>query len=188
AAEDARRPFDLERGPLFRPALIALGEGDHVVLGSMHHVVSDGWSRGVLVREIGALYAAFAAGRPSPLPALPVQYADYAAWQRGWLAGEALAAEVAWWRERLAGLPPRLELPTDRPRPSVLSLRGLDRTVRLAGAAGEAVHALARRQGATVFMVLLAAWEALLRFYSGQEDLAVGTPIAGRTRLELEGL
>src|SRR5206468_1165368 len=97
--------------PLFRPLLLQLGETEHVLLGSMHHIVSDGWSMGVLVREVGALYAAFAAGRPSPLPELPMQYADFAVSQRGWLAGEALAAEVAYWRERLCGLPARLELP-----------------------------------------------------------------------------
>src|SRR5262249_14565056 len=114
--EESARPFDLARGPLLRGSLLRLGPADHVALVTMHHIVSDGWSMGLLVREVTALYAAFAAGRRSPLPALSVQYADYAAWQRSWLLGEALEGEIAYWRGQLGGLPPVLELPTDRPR------------------------------------------------------------------------
>ena len=154
----------------------------------MHHIASDGWSMGILVREVAALYAAFAAGRPSPLPELPVQYADFAVWQSSWLQGEVLEREIAYWRQQLAGLPPLLELPTDRPRPAVQSFRGATRPVRLpAGLTGQ-MEALARREGATLFMVLLAGFQALLARTSGQEDLAVGSPIAGRNRVEIEGL
>src|SRR5215207_166577 len=118
AAVEARRPFDLARGPLLRVQLLRLAAEEHVLLLTMHHIVSDGWSMGVLVKEAAALYRAFAAGRPSPLAELPVQYADYAAWQRGWLQGEVLESQIAYWREQLAGAPPVLELPTDHPRPA----------------------------------------------------------------------
>ncbi len=154
----------------------------------MHHIASDGWSMGILVREVTALYAAFAAGRPSPLPELPVQYADFAVWQRSWLHGEVLESEIAFWRRQLAGLPPLLELPTDRPRPAVQSFRGAARPVRLPAGLTRQVEALGRREGATLFMVLLAGFQALLARYSGQDDLAVGTPVAGRNRVEIEGL
>ncbi|MFP5286891.1 MAG: condensation domain-containing protein, partial [Thermoanaerobaculia bacterium] len=127
--EEAVRPFDLARGPLLRSLLLQLGENDHIFALTLHHIVSDGWSAGVLVREVAALYAAFAEGRPSPLPELPVQYADFAAWQRSRLQGEVLESELSFWRRQLAGLPPRLELPTDRPRPGVQSFRGASRPV-----------------------------------------------------------
>ncbi len=143
---------------------------------------------GVLVREVAALYAAFAEGRPSPLPELPVQYADFAVWQRAWLHGEVLESEIAFWRRQLAGLPPLLELPTDRPRPAVQSFRGAARPVRLPAELTRQAQALGRREGATLFMVLLAGFQALLARYSGQDDLAVGTPVAGRNRVEIEGL
>ena len=154
----------------------------------MHHIASDGWSMGILVREVAALYAAFAEGRPSPLPELPVQYADFAVWQRSWLHGEVLESEIAFWRRQLAGLPPLLELPTDRPRPAVQSYRGASRPVRLPAGLTRQVEALARREGATLFMVLLAGFQALLARSSGQDDLAVGSPVAGRNRVETEGL
>ncbi|HSF41151.1 MAG TPA: non-ribosomal peptide synthase/polyketide synthase, partial [Thermoanaerobaculia bacterium] len=186
--EEASRPFDLTRGPLLRGALLRLGEGDHIALLTLHHIASDGWSMGILVHELMALYAAFAEGRPSPLSELPVQYADFAAWQLSWLQGKALDNEVSYWQQQLAGLPPRLELPTDRPRPAVQSFRGASRETRLSAELTRQVHILSRREGATPFMVLLAGFEALLARYSGQEDLAVGTPIAGRNRLETEGL
>src|SRR5882757_2470306 len=140
------------------------------------------------VREVAVLYAAFAEGRPSPLPELPVQYADFAVWQRSWLQGEVLEREIAYWKQHLAALPPHLSLPTDRPRPAVQSYRGATRPVRLpAGLTGQ-MEALARREGATLFMVLLAGFQALLARTSGQDDLAVGSPIAGRNRVEIEGL
>ncbi|HEV7669747.1 MAG TPA: non-ribosomal peptide synthase/polyketide synthase [Thermoanaerobaculia bacterium] len=188
AAEEAARPFDLARGPLFRAAALRLGPEEHVVLATMHHIVSDGWSIEVLVREVTALYGAFAAGLPSPLPELPLQYADYAAWQRGWLQGEVLARELAYWRGRLGGAPGLLELPTDRPRPAVQSFRGAVEEVRFAPELAAEVRQLARRRSATVFMVLASGFQALLARYSGQRDVSVGTPIAGRNRLETEGL
>src|SRR6185295_3516811 len=156
AAAEAGRPFDLARGPLLRATVLRLDERDHAVLLIMHHIASDGWSMGVLVREVAALYPAFAARRPSPLPELPVQYADFAVWQRSWLRGEVLERETAFWRQQLAGLPPLLELPTDRPRPAVLSHCGAIRPVRLPATLVRRAEALGRREGATLFMVLLA--------------------------------
>ena len=194
-AELARRvdewsamPFDLERGPLFRARLLKAADDDHLLLVGMHHVVTDGWSIGVLWREVVALYHAFAAGEPSPLPELPIQYADFAAWQRRWLSGERLERQVAWWREHLAGAPGLLELPTDRPRPATQSYRGAGYAFTLPADAVEPVRALAQREGATLFMALLAAFDVLLARWSGQEQVVVGTPVAGRTRRETEGL
>ncbi len=190
-AAEAGRPFDLSglRGdPMLRGLLLRLGAADHVVVLSMHHIASDGWSMGLLVSEVTALYAAFVKGEPSPLPELPVQYADFAVWQRSLLKGEALAREIEWWRRQLAGLPPLLTLPTDRPRPAVQSFRGATRPVLLPAGLTRQAEELAQRSGATLFMVLLAAFQALLARYSGQDDLAVGTPVAGRTHLEVESL
>jgi amino acid adenylation domain-containing protein len=187
---DAQRPFDLARGPLLRGTLVrygSQGEREHALLFAMHHIASDGWSMGVLVRELGALYRAFVSGRPSPLPELPVQYADFAAWQRRWLAGPVLAGELAWWRQALAGLQP-LDLPTDRPRPPVVTTRGGVRPFALSAELSAALVQGARSAGATLFMALLAAFAALLARSTGRDDLAVGSPIANRTRREIEGL
>jgi len=186
--EDAARPFDLAAGPLLRAKLLRLGAGEHVALVNMHHIVSDGWSQGVLIREIGALYAANVAGRPSPLAELPIQYADYALWQREWLQGEALARQVEYWKDRLSGAPAALALPTDRPRPAVQSFRGAVLPFGLSAELSSGLVDLSRRSGATLYMVLLAAFSVLLGRYSGQEDIVVGSPIAGRRRAELEGL
>ncbi|HEY2738874.1 MAG TPA: amino acid adenylation domain-containing protein, partial [Thermoanaerobaculia bacterium] len=186
--EEAGRPFDLARGPLVRGALLRLAAEDSIVVLTLHHIVSDGWSMGILVREMTALYAAFSAGTPSPLPDLPVQYADFAAWQRSWLHGEVLEGEISFWRRQLAGLPPLLELPTDRPRSAARSSRGTARLVRLPAGLARQVQALGRSEGATLFMVLLAGFQALLARFSGQRDLAVGSPVAGRNRVEIEGL
>jgi amino acid adenylation domain-containing protein len=188
AREEARRPFDLERGPLVRFTLLRIGELDSALLATLHHIVSDGWSLQVFFRELAALYRAAESGVPARLPELPVQYADHADWQRRWLAGEVLEAELAFWRERLAGAPALLDLPTDRPRPAVQSLRGglLPLTVP-AGVAGK-VKELSRRSGATLFMTLLAAFQALLARFSGEAHIPVGTPVAGRTRPEIENL
>jgi amino acid adenylation domain-containing protein len=186
--QEAARPFDLMRGPLLRSVLLRLAEGDHVLALTMHHIASDGWSMGILVREVAALYAALAAGRPSPLPDLPVQYADFALWQSSWLQGEVLERETAWWRQQLAGLPALLELPTDRLRPAAQSFRGSTRPMRLPAGLTRHLAALGRREGATLFMVLLAGLQALLARTSGQDDLAVGSPAAGRNRMEVEGL
>ncbi|MFB1485405.1 condensation domain-containing protein, partial [Corallococcus sp. RDP092CA] len=188
AEAEMHRPFDLHTGPLIRALLFKLSEAEHVLVVTLHHIVSDGWSLGVLVREVATLYAAFAAGRPSPLPALPVQYADYAAWQRGWLQGATLQQEVDYWKRKLAGAPPVLELPTDRPRPTVRSTAGATFGFALPRELTEALKALAHREGGSLFMVLLAAWQGLLSRYTGQQDISVGSPIAGRTRAETEGL
>ncbi|MEW5926854.1 MAG: non-ribosomal peptide synthase/polyketide synthase [Gemmatimonadota bacterium] len=188
AAEEAARPFDLAAGPLLRAAALRLGEAEWGLLFTMHHIVSDGWSAGVLLRELSELYGALAGGRRAELPALPVQYADYAAWQRGWPTGDALEAGLDFWRERLRGAPPLLELPTDRPRPRVQDPRGARVRAGLPAEAARGLRALARREGATAFIALLAAWQALLSRYAGQEDVVVGTPVAGRTRLETEPL
>jgi hypothetical protein len=185
--EEARRPFDLARGPLIRALLLRLGAREHLVLATMHHIVSDAWSLGVLVREVSALYDAFRQGQPSPLPEPGLQYADYAQWQRQWLSGAVLQAQLDFWVERLAGVPV-LELPADRPRPSALSGRGAARALELPAELVDQVRDLGRQEGATLFMTLLAAFQVLLHRYSGQDDFAIGTPIAGRTRSELEGL
>jgi amino acid adenylation domain-containing protein/thioester reductase-like protein len=177
AAREAARPFDLTAGPLVRALLVRFGEEEHALLLTLHHIVTDLWSYGVLLREIAALYGG------TPLPDLPIQYADYAAWQRGWLRGEALDRLVEGWREILAGAPPAIELPTDRPHPEVPSGRGGRELIRIGGRL-EPI----RREGATLFMALLAAWSALLHRVTGQDDLTVGTPVAGRTRTELEDL
>ncbi|HEV2735687.1 MAG TPA: condensation domain-containing protein, partial [Longimicrobiaceae bacterium] len=188
AREQVARPFDLARGPLFRARLVRLAAEEHVLLIAVHHIVSDGWSMGVLFRELSALYAALSRGQPSPLAPLPVQPADFALWQRRWLAGGMLERQLAWWRERLAGAPPLLALPTDRPRPPVQRFRGALAYRWLPDALAAGARALARREGATSFMVFLAAFQALLARYSGQDDVSVGTQAAGRTRAETEGL
>jgi amino acid adenylation domain-containing protein len=185
---EAERPFDLEHDLLFRVALLRLDRQEHLLLFTMHHIVSDGWSMGVLNREVATLYEAFSDGRQSPLAELEVQYADYAIWQREWLQGEVLERQSAYWRKQLADTPPALELPTDRPRPAVRSYRGALEAVRLSPELTEALKELSRREGATLFMTLLAAFQVLLRRYSGQEDVVVGTPIANRTRSETEQL
>ncbi len=184
---EARRPFDLSQGPLVRAMLVRTAAEAHVSLLTLHHVVSDGWSMGVLIDEVGALYGAFARSVPSPLPELAIQYADFALWQRGWLAGEVLAAELGYWREALAGLAP-LDLATDRPRPPVQRYRGADQPFAIPAAAAGALLALGRRQGLTSYITLLAAFQALLHRYTGQDDVVLGTTVAGRNHRELEPL
>jgi len=188
AAAERSTPFDLEQGPLFRARLFRATDDDHLLLMGMHHAVTDGWSTGIFFRELSALYGAFSRGEASPLPALPVRYADFAAWQREWLRGERLDAQVAWWREHLAGAPAVLTLPTDRPRPPAQSHRGDRIAVSLPADAADGLRALALEQRATPFMALLAAFSLLLSRWSGQDDVVVGTPVAGRTRREVEGL
>jgi amino acid adenylation domain-containing protein len=187
-AEEAGRPFDLAAGPLFRATLLRVAEDDHVLLLAMHHVVSDGWSMDVLSREAVVLYGAFRQGAPSPLPELPVQYADYAVWQRRQLQGPMLEAQLGYWRDRLAGAPEVLELPADRPRPAARSFRGARVPIAFPLALQEGLRGLAREEGATLFMVLLAGWQTLLARYGGTDDVVVGTPVAGRGRGETEGL
>ncbi|HEV2735391.1 MAG TPA: amino acid adenylation domain-containing protein, partial [Longimicrobiaceae bacterium] len=188
ARDEAGRGWVLAREPLFRALLLRCAADEHVLLLSTHHIVTDGWSLGVLFRDLGALYAAAAAGEAPRLPPLPVRYADYALWQRSGLAGEALERPLAYWRARLAGAPALLELPADRPRPSVRAGRGRTLRWEVPGGTAAGLRALGRREGATLFMTLLAAWQLLLARYSGQEDVVVGTPVAGRTRPELEEL
>ncbi|HEU4560668.1 MAG TPA: amino acid adenylation domain-containing protein [Longimicrobium sp.] len=187
-ADEARAPFDLARGPLIRGRLIQLADDDHVLLITMHHIVSDGWSLGVLTRELGALYAAFRAGEPDPLPALPVQYADYAAWQRKWVEGEVLQAQAEYWTRTLAGAPELLELPADHPRPARQDFAGGMVGVELSEELTARLKALGARHGATLFMTLLAGWATLLSRLSGQGEVVVGTPTANRGRTEIEGL
>ncbi|NMO23696.1 condensation domain-containing protein, partial [Pyxidicoccus fallax] len=182
------RPFDLERGPLLRTALVKVSEQEHVLVLVMHHIVSDGWSMGILVKEVVGLYEAYAQGREAVLPELPVQYADYAVWQRDWLKGEVLEAQLEYWRQQLKGAPRALELPTDKPRPAVQTFRGDTRGFQWRKGLWEGVKGLAQREGATPFMVLLAAWQTVLSKYSGQDDVCVGSAIANRTRAETEGL
>jgi len=188
AAAAARRPFDLARGPLWRALLLRLGGSDHLLVLNFHHGVCDGWSLGVLMEELPALYRAFAAGLASPLPELPVQYADFAAWQRQWLAGELLAAQLAFWQRRLAGAPPLLDLPSDRPRPAIQRPAGGVHPFLLPAELRQRLAALSRRSGVTLFMALLAAWKLLLARTSGQQDIVVGTPVAGRNHLLIERL
>ncbi|HBL25588.1 MAG TPA: non-ribosomal peptide synthetase, partial [Acidobacteria bacterium] len=187
-AEDHNRPFDLARGPLFRATLLAAGPREHVALLNLHHAVADGWSWVVLVREIATLYPAFAAGLPAPLPALPLQYADFAAWQRAHLQGETLESELGYWREQLAGAPPPLRLPTDRPRTAGIGFTAGGVQRRFPAPLGRDLQALAGREGATLFMLLLAAWTTWLYRATGEEDLLAGVPIANRTHSEIEGL
>jgi amino acid adenylation domain-containing protein len=182
AALEGQRPFDLRRGPMLRAALLRLTAEEHVLLLGVHHIAFDGWSLDVLRRELGALYTAFAAGKPSPLAPLPVRYADYAVWQRQWLQGEVLESQLAWWRERLAGSPPALELPFDRPRPEAQSLRGAVERAGLPRGLFEG------RGGATPFMTLLAGVQAFLHRITGQDGFLVGTPVANRDRAEIQGL
>ncbi|MCP4662492.1 MAG: amino acid adenylation domain-containing protein [bacterium] len=186
--EEARRPFDLARGPLLRTRLLRLGDAEHVLLVTMHHAVSDGWSLGVLYRELALSYQAFSAGRTPELPELPIQVADFAVWQREWLRGEVLESQLAFWRKQLAGVPGALELPADRPRPAVRSYRGATRSMVLPEALRESLKALSREQGSTLFMTLLAAFKGLLYRVVDREDLVVGSLVANRGRSELEGL
>ena len=188
ATLDTQQPFDLASGPLVRLTVLELAESDHVLMLTMHHIVSDGWSMTVLMRELIVLYDAFSRGESSPLPELPIQYADYAVWQREWLQGEVLAQQLKYWRERLQGAPPVLELPTDHPRPAVQTLRGRMLKRRLSGELLQQIEALSRREGLTMYMSVLAAFVVVLARYSGQQEILVGTPIAGRTRREIEGL
>ncbi|HZF10851.1 MAG TPA: condensation domain-containing protein, partial [Thermoanaerobaculia bacterium] len=186
--EEMLSPFDLQRGPLLRVLLLRRAAEEHELVVNFHHIVSDGWSIRVFVRELGALYAAFLAGRPSSLPELPMQYVDFAAWQRSWLTGEILETELGYWRERLAGAPPLLRLPADRPRPAAPRRRGASLRLSLDAELAAGLRRLALAQEASLFMVLLAGLTTLLRRISGQDDLVVGTPIANRTRAELEEL
>jgi amino acid adenylation domain-containing protein len=186
--EEVRRPFDLARDAGLRALLARLGPDDHFLLVTCHHIAADNWSKGVLFRELAGLYNAFVAGRPAPLPELPIQYADFAVWQREYLQGEALRRQLAYWKEHLAGAPAALDLPADHPRPPVQTYRGARHFPRLPAELLGQVKELSRREHTTPFMTLLAGFKALLARYTGQEDVVVSVPIAGRTRAETEGL
>jgi amino acid adenylation domain-containing protein len=188
ATEEAGRPFDLAHGPVLRARLLELGARENVALLTMHHIVADGWSTGVLVREFGALYGAFSAGRPSPLPELSLQYADFAQWQRGWLQGQALEDQLAYWRKQLAGSPRALDLPTDRERPQGRAHRAGRSAWRLPIELVQKLEQLSSRNAATLFMTLLAAFDVLLSHYSGRDDTVVGTDIANRNHVGTEQL
>jgi amino acid adenylation domain-containing protein len=186
--EECLRPFDIKRLPLIRWSLLRLSEEDHVLIQVEHHLVHDGWSLALLMRELKTLYEAFCQNRPSPLPELPIQFADYAAWQRQWLRGEVLEGLLAFWKKRLAGCPPLLELPSDRPRPKVQSFRGAALLVELPPPLCKALRSLSRRRGVTLFMTMLAAFETLLCRYTGQDDLVIGSSVANRRLSETEQL
>jgi amino acid adenylation domain-containing protein len=188
AIQEAQQPFDLTTGLLLRVKLLRLAAAEHVLLLTMHHIVSDGWSLGVLMRELGVLYEGFSSGKPASLPELPIQYADFALWQREWLSGDVLDSQLAYWKQRLGGELPVLELPTDRPRPPVQTYRGASQSLELSKELTDALKALSQREGVTLFMTLLAAFKVLLYRYTGQEDVIVGSPIANRNWAEIEGL
>ncbi len=188
AREEARRTFDLARGPLVRTTLLRLAAGEHAMLLNMHHIVSDGWSLEIFLRDLGVLYQAFSERRPSPLPELPIQYADFASWQRQWLSGGVLDAQLAYWRGRLAGAPAVLALPADRPRPAVQGLTGSRRHIALSSRLTADLARWSDSRGVTLFMTVLAAFAALLGRMSGQTDVVLGAPIAGRNREETEPL
>lgn len=187
ALQEAQGVFDLQRGPLVRATLVRLAADDHVFLLAMHQITSDGWSSRVLWHELAALYEAFAAGKPPSLPALPIQYADFAYWQREWLQGEAQSRQLAYWKRQLSGTS-ELRLPTDHPRPPVLTFRGARHVLVLSATLTQTLKSVSRRQGVTLFMTLLAAFQTLLHRYTGQADIAVGSLIANRHRPEIEGL
>jgi len=188
AEAEARQPFDLQRGPLLRATLLRLAETEHIVLLTLHHIIADGWSMGVLVRELAQLYHAFVHNQPSPLPDLPVQYVDFVAWQHAYLRGATLERQLNYWKQRLGDLPPPLDLPTDRPRTAFNGARGAHRSFSLSAALTESLKAIGRSEDATLFMTLLAAFQTLLFRYTGQEDISVGSPVANRNRAEIEPL
>ncbi|MGD2093292.1 MAG: condensation domain-containing protein, partial [Candidatus Aminicenantes bacterium] len=185
--EEGRRPFHLDKAPLFRMILIVRSHDEHLLFLNMHHIISDSWSTGIFIRELSSLYDAFSAGEASPLPKLPLQYADFAQWQRSWLAGEVLAHQLSFWKQYLSGIP-LLRLPTDRSRTTLQTYRGSTQSLLLPGDLSEAIKQLSHDEGVTLFMTLLAAFKTLLYRYTGQKDIVVGSPIASRNRLEIEGL
>lgn len=188
ATKEAQVPFNLVEGSLLRCTLLRLDEAEYVLLFTMHHIISDGWSKGILIREIATLYEAFSTGELSPLTELAIQYADFAAWQRKWLQGDVLQSQISYWKKQLEGAPSVLELPTDHPRSAVQTFQGASYSFELSVELSQALKKLSQQQGATLFMTLLAAFQTLLWRYTGQEDIVVGSPIANRNRVEIEGL
>ena len=188
AREEAALPFDLAAGPLLRVTVLRMADHEAILLLTLHHIVGDGWSQDVLVRDLSALYTAASEGREAALPPLPIQYADFAAWQRRWLTGEVLEQQLGYWRRRLDGAPPLLELPTDRPRTGSPGREAATHVFVLSPETSQALRALAVREGTTPFVTLLAAFKAVLARWTGQDDVVVGTPVAGRSRMEVEDL
>ena len=188
AVEEVQKPFKLSKGPLIRCTLLHLDDSNHVLLLTMHHIISDGWSMGILKKELSTLYTAFLTGKSSSLDELSIQYGDFASWQRQWLQGEVLGKQLSFWKKRLEGAPSLLELPTDLPRPAVQSYQGARESLILPSELSEAIQSLSRIEGGTPFMTMLAAFQVLLYRYTGVEDILVGTPIANRTRMEIENL
>jgi len=188
ATEEAAVAFDLEQGPLYRISLLRLGTEDHLLLVTVHHIVFDGWSIGVFLNELVSAYADLAEGHPPVLPALPVQYSDFAVWQREYLQGETLNKQLAYWKESLAGAPSSVELPTDRPRPPRQTFRGSKQVIVISRDVLDGLKKLDQCEGVTFYMTMVAALSTLLSRYSGQEDIVIGSPIAGRVESELENL
>jgi len=188
ATQEAQQPFDLSELPLIRATLLQQSQEDHILLMTFHHIIFDGWSMGVLIQELATLYQAFSTGQSNPLPELPIQYADFAQWQRQRFQGEKLQSQLAYWKQQLGGELPVLELPTDRPRAAIQTFRGAKEVLILPRTLSDALKALSQQEGVTLFMTLLAAFQTLLYRYTGQEDVIVGTPIAGRDRTQTEQL
>jgi amino acid adenylation domain-containing protein len=188
ARAEAQRPFDLTVAPLVRFSLFQTADDEHVLLTTMHHIISDGWSLSIFVGELSVLYRVYHQQKESPLPELPIQYSDFARWQKDWLQGDVLNQHLDYWKKQLAGIPPTLDLLTDRPRPVLMSYRGARRTFTVRKETSEALKSFGKAEGLTLFMNLLAAWLTLLSRYSGQEDIVVGTPMANRNQPECEGL
>jgi amino acid adenylation domain-containing protein len=188
ATLEAQKPFKLVQKPLLRASLLQLSETDYVVLLTMHHIISDGWSTGILIKEITALYTAFSQCQPSPLSQLPIQYADFAIWQRKWLQGEVLQTQLNYWKQQLGGKLPILELPTDYPRLAIQSNNGARQSFQLSKSLTDQLKYLSKQEGVTLYMTLLATFKVLLYRYTQQEDIIIGTPIANRDRSEIEGL
>lgn len=188
AAEEAQKPFDLAQGPLLRTKLLRLAEYDHVMSITMHHIVADGWSLGIFIRELAELYRSFATGDDCQLESLPIQYADFACWQRKWLKGTVLENQLSYWKQQLAGAPAFLDLPTDRPRPSFQSYHGATLVFSLPKALAKSLKSVSQQEGTTLFMTLLAGYYSMLHYYAKQEDIVVGTDVANRSSLETEKL
>ena len=188
ATEEAQQPFDLSKDPLLRLTLLQLDEADYVLLFTVHHIISDTWSIGVICQELAVLYEAFSTGKPSPLPELPIQFADFAVWQRQWLQGKVLEKQLSYWKRQLDGAPTLLKLPTDIPRPTVQNFQGARQTLVLSQTLSASLKALSRHERVTLFMTLMAAFKTLLHCYIGQDDIVVGSPIANRNPAETQGL
>ena len=188
AVEEARRPFNLESGPLLRMTLLQTASDEGLLLFTIHHIISDGWSLGVLIKELTILYEAYSIGAQSALSELPIQYGDFAEWHKKWVEETVLKSQLPYWKKKLANAPSMLDLPFDHPRPAARSYSGCKVALEIAPHLNLSLKQYSRQKGATLFMVLIAAFKALLYRYTGQEDIVIGTPIAGRNRSETEDL